>query len=414
LDIDIRKTAEGSFVLMHDDTVDRTTYGYGLVSKHYASSMPPIIPGETSGDGWGQYLQVPTLQQFLSTFGGKSIITIEVKGGDTQNIEAVANIIKDRGLANSVFLNTSDVATVSIIVSNGIRAHLWTGSDNTKVVPGIDAGASLIEIPWNSDAALVSTCQTAVADPNKNLRLFITGPTYKRSEVKNMTPGIMGHVSDLIGHTNRVSDAPLNDTIRPCLMAGKRGIGWRLTTEGGSGAVQNTFNIIPRKGFSWEDVTGSTGAGLYLGDMSGTMPSTYTITVKFVPDSAFLGNSAANIRFRVASTLGESTGDDDDSNGYIAILNGNGRLRLYVAGATLTDPTILLYDNSTAVNFVAGSEYSIVVKITPTSVSISASGTGLNKASTNIANTAYRGDHIYLWRVTANLPDTYVTDITRT
>ncbi len=416
LDIDVNKSADGTYVIMHDDSVDRTTYGYGLVADHFVSNMPPIIPNETSGSGWGEFLQVPTLEQVLSLFGGKCIITIEVKDG-VPAVEELANLIKLRGLANSVFLNTNDVNVVAEIVSHGIRAHLWAWDDVSKIAPGIDNGASLVEVPWNADPSVVAACQAAIADSSKKLRWFVAGPTYKRSEVLNMTPGIMGHVSDLIGHTNRASDAPLIKSLRPSLMAGKRGIGWRLTTSGPtseSRAVQNSFNLIPRKGFSWKTVTGSTSAGVYLGDMSGTMPTSYTLALKFIPDDSFAGNANANQRFRFASTIPDATGVDTDSNGYVVIANGNGRLRLFAAGATLSDPTVLLYDNATAANFNPGSEYRLAVSVTPTSVAVSLTGSGISKSSGNIANAAYRGGHIYLWRVSTTNPDTYITDFART
>lgn len=413
LDIDVNKTADGSYAIMHDNSVDRTTVGTGLLSDHYASALPPINPADTSGEGWGQYLQVPTLQQFLAAFGGKCVITIEVKDG-IPAVADLANFIKVRGLANSIFLNTSDVNVVSEIVANGVKAHLWAWNDISKVPAGIANGASLIEIPWNADPALVATCQAAVADSSKKLQWFIAGPTYKRSEVQNMTPGIMGHVSDLIGHTNRKSgNTPLVTSIQPALMAGKRGVGWRVTNK--DGVVDSSFSIVPEQGFAWNDSGGSTGAGLYLGDMSGTMPSAYTLAMLFTPDASFVGNANANMRFRFASTIADSSGADTDSNGYIVILNGNGRLRLYVAGATLSDPTILLYENAVAANMVANQVYRLAASVGTTFVAVSATGSGLSgKASGNVSNTAYRGGHHYIWRVSTVNPDTRIIDFSRT
>jgi hypothetical protein len=411
LDIDCQLTADGSYAIMHDDTVDRTTVGTGAVNTYYVSNLPPINPAETSGAGWGDLLQAPTLAEFLQAFGGKTVITIEAKGG-IPSVAPLATIIKARGLAKSVFINTTDPDVVPEIVAQGCLAHLWAWSDPTKVAPGIANGASLIEIPWNADPSLVAQCQAARADSSKKLRWFIAGPTGKRSEVSGMTPGIMGHVTDLIGHTNRKSgDAPLVTSILPSLLAGKRGIGWKLSVAGGS--PQGALNMQPNKGMAWSTVTGSTAAGLYLGDMSGTMPSSYTLAMKFIPDSTFVDNASANVRFRFASTLADASGQDSDSNGYVVILNGNGRLRLYVAGNTTADPAILLYENAQAATFTAGQEYRLATSVTPSSVAISASGTGISKASGGVANTTYRGGHIYIWRVGTTNPNTFITDFTR-
>lgn len=39
VEIDVQKTKDGYFVLMHDESVDRTTNGKGLVSNYYLSEI---------------------------------------------------------------------------------------------------------------------------------------------------------------------------------------------------------------------------------------------------------------------------------------------------------------------------------------------------------------------------------------
>jgi hypothetical protein len=410
LDIDANPTANGDMAIMHDDTVDRTTLGSGPVSSHFLSNMPPINPFETVGGGWGTQLQVPTLPQFLSTFGGKCVITIEAKGG-VPSVKPLADIIKARGLANSVFINTNDVAVVTEIVAQGVLAHLWAWNDITKVGPGISAGASLIEVPYNATPDLVAQCATARDDPTKKLRWFIAGPISTRTQYKAITPGIMGHVSDAIGNLNRpTGDAPLVTTIKPSLLAGKRGVGWRLTVP--SGDAKNVLAHRTGRGIAWNDST-IPSAGLYLGDMSGTMPGSYGLQFRFIPGQTFTGPTP-NVRFRFASTIADGEGLDSDSNGYVVILNADGRFRLYSAGATTADASILLYENTAAVTFLPDTEYVITATVTPTTVKVYTDGPNFAaKSSPVINNSAWRGGHFYIWRLATISSETYITDFTR-
>lgn len=410
LDVDAQKSVNGSLIVMHDVDVDRTTMGTGLVAAHHANAIPPIDPNKTVGRGWGSYLHVPTVNEFLSTFGGRAILTIEAKGG-IPDVQPLVDLIVAKGLQDSVFINSNNVDVIAEIVSQGMYAHLWAWNDITKVPLGIDAGASLIEVPYNATSGLVSQCAAAVANPAKNLRWFISGPISTRSQYLAMTSGIMGHVTDSVGYLDRASgNAPMVTSIKPSLMAGKRGVGWRTTFSGGD--PSDLLDLQPGKGMAWKSIGGSFG-GLYLGDMSGTMPGTYTLTFKFVAGASFT-SSTHSLRFRFASTIADAAGNDADSNGYIAIINANGRLRLYAAGPNLGDTTALLYEDASTVALTADTEYTLTVNVTPTTVKLSASGGALSKASSAIANTAWRGDHLYIWRINVMNADTFITDFSRT
>lgn len=75
MEFDVQECASGEIVIMHDDTLERTTNGYGEVTKTPLAGLQRLDAGKGE--------QVPTLQKVLDTFRGKIKINIELKGRHT-------------------------------------------------------------------------------------------------------------------------------------------------------------------------------------------------------------------------------------------------------------------------------------------------------------------------------------------
>jgi glycerophosphoryl diester phosphodiesterase len=81
LETDVQMTKDGELVLIHDETVDRTTNGSGLVAGHTLSQLRALDAG-----GWfhERYAgeKIPLLSEFLAFAADKDIlIDIEIKSG---------------------------------------------------------------------------------------------------------------------------------------------------------------------------------------------------------------------------------------------------------------------------------------------------------------------------------------------
>jgi len=70
-EVDVRRTADGSLVLLHDERVDRTTNGNGLVAEMNLEDLRKLDAGE------GQ--KVPTLEEALEAANGRIGLILEVK-----------------------------------------------------------------------------------------------------------------------------------------------------------------------------------------------------------------------------------------------------------------------------------------------------------------------------------------------
>jgi len=100
VEIDVRRTADGQYILMHDGTVDRMTTGHGSVSKLTLAEVRsvrvrdlerPQIPPDT----------VPTFSETLKLCKGRINIYLDFKAGDRA---VVAKMIEDSGMLDQVIV----------------------------------------------------------------------------------------------------------------------------------------------------------------------------------------------------------------------------------------------------------------------------------------------------------------------
>lgn len=74
IEIDLRKTMDGELVAIHDDTVDRTTNGKGLIEELTLKEVKALYAGE------GQ--TIPTLKEILDRYGSGVHYYIETREND--------------------------------------------------------------------------------------------------------------------------------------------------------------------------------------------------------------------------------------------------------------------------------------------------------------------------------------------
>lgn len=83
VEIDVRRTADGVLVVLHDETVNRTTNGKGRVNRLCLRDIEKL----NAGDGE----HIPTLEGVLKMAAGKTGLMLELKitGAAQQTVEAV-------------------------------------------------------------------------------------------------------------------------------------------------------------------------------------------------------------------------------------------------------------------------------------------------------------------------------------
>lgn len=86
IEIDLQMTKDGHLIAMHDETVDRTTDGTGLVKDYTLDQIKQMDAGSWFNEKYPQYarseyvgLQVPSLEDIFKKFGKNANYYIETK-----------------------------------------------------------------------------------------------------------------------------------------------------------------------------------------------------------------------------------------------------------------------------------------------------------------------------------------------
>jgi glycerophosphoryl diester phosphodiesterase len=143
VEFDVRATADGHAVVIHDAGLDRTTDGAGLVRDHTLAEVLRLrIPGAD-----GRSYAVPTLHETLAMLSGRAAVDVEIKNVpgdpdfDPDNEVAVALVhraLDDVGFSGEVIVSSFNPR--SIAVSRELRPEVATG---LLTDPGVDAAAAL-------------------------------------------------------------------------------------------------------------------------------------------------------------------------------------------------------------------------------------------------------------------------------
>jgi len=108
IELDVKLSADGQVVVMHDDTVDRTTDGTGRVKSlnlpeikklDAGSKFPPLFKSE----------KIPTLAEVFETVGRKIFINVELTNYSSpvdDLPDKVISLLKKYGLETSVMLSS--------------------------------------------------------------------------------------------------------------------------------------------------------------------------------------------------------------------------------------------------------------------------------------------------------------------
>jgi glycerophosphoryl diester phosphodiesterase len=101
IELDVQRCASGQLVVIHDETVNRTTNGTGFVNSFSLDELKALDIGK------GQ--SVSTLQEVLDFVDHRVVINIELKGPETEELVAntLLEYIGNRGWQNDDFLISS-------------------------------------------------------------------------------------------------------------------------------------------------------------------------------------------------------------------------------------------------------------------------------------------------------------------
>jgi glycerophosphoryl diester phosphodiesterase len=149
-EIDVTLTADERVVVIHDETLDRTTNGAGRVADHGFDEIRNLDAGSWFAPQFAGE-KVPTLGEALDTTKGRILLNVEIKteAVDRGISDKVAAAIRDRGMADQVVVSSFSPTALEQMhaVAPEIRTaalynkELQRGQDPAEIVHSLGASA---------------------------------------------------------------------------------------------------------------------------------------------------------------------------------------------------------------------------------------------------------------------------------
>jgi glycerophosphoryl diester phosphodiesterase len=171
VEFDVHPTRDGKLVVIHDDTLDRTTDGKGPVAAQDWAALSKLVLKGTGGQ------RMLLLDEVIEIFRPTSIVLrIEIKCGPDRvpypgHAARVAETIKQaRMLERSVFTSFQLDTVLEAVAQARPSRHVWLVTPNVQIdigVPNVIATTKAANVPMLGlrqnmlDAGIVATVRTA-------------------------------------------------------------------------------------------------------------------------------------------------------------------------------------------------------------------------------------------------------------
>ncbi len=166
VELDVQLSADGVPVVIHDDTVDRTTDGHGLVRSMTLFELQQLDARADFSD-WPEPCQIPTLAEVFAVLGDVVDITVEIKSDPGTDLErlvprVIETIVEHDRLSN-VTITSFDPAALAIaqhFLPHGRRGltGLWNHPD--ELIRALELGCCRADVSVhaaNSDVAAAAS-----------------------------------------------------------------------------------------------------------------------------------------------------------------------------------------------------------------------------------------------------------------
>ncbi len=145
VELDVRATADGQLVVIHDDLVDRTTDGTGAIAALTLAQVHRFDAGRKFGPAFvGE--RVPLLSEVFDAARGRLLVDVEVKAPGI--VRSLIDLVREMKMAESVLITSFDLQTISDAraLAPEIAAGLLQPAAHPQVAVRLGVAAYLPEI----------------------------------------------------------------------------------------------------------------------------------------------------------------------------------------------------------------------------------------------------------------------------
>lgn len=196
IELDLRRTADGEIVVLHDETVDRTTDGRGPLSGMTLQELRMLDAGRHAGEQFAGE-RVPTYQDVLDLTRASGVgLLLDIKESDRASHERIVSLTARHDATGRVIVGARSIADLQAFraLSPGIRA-LGFVPDVGSIEAFAAAGVDIIRLwpEWiAADSGLVGRVH-ALGKP-----VWVTAGMMPRDDLQSLIGrGVDGILTDL-------------------------------------------------------------------------------------------------------------------------------------------------------------------------------------------------------------------------
>ena len=208
IEIDVRGTKDDELIVLHDDTVDRTTNGEGRVAQMTLAEVKAL----DAGSWWGEEFagaQIPTLMETFDAvkeYGtAETTLIIEMKTLDPGCIKKICNGLAERGLLGST------VGIGLIHLSVDVRRRFYEGSADFQCASVANDAAELpgaIADPYSSwiYVRYLMSAEDVQAAHNGGKKVIASGPDVMENLDNMVISAEVGADTIMAYHPDAIAD----------------------------------------------------------------------------------------------------------------------------------------------------------------------------------------------------------------
>jgi len=211
LEMDVHSTGDGVLVMMHDDTVDRTTDGSGPIQDYSLAALQALDAGYhwTDDEGVtypyrGQGIVVSTLDEVFTALPDIRM-NIEIKQSEPSIVQPLCEMIRDHDMTERVLIASFDQDTVRAFRDACPEVATTAGEDEVYLLYGLSfvylgnlysPSAEAVQVPEQRGSIYVLIPRFVKAAQGRNMDVHVWTVNELDDMQRMLDAGVDGIITD--------------------------------------------------------------------------------------------------------------------------------------------------------------------------------------------------------------------------
>lgn len=172
IELDVSLTRDRKIVVIHDDTLERTTTGSGLVADHTLSELKALDAGSWFSPEF-ENETIPTIEEVFEKFSQKTMINIEIKpeafedGNPDDAIEKqIIQLIQQFSCVDSVLISSFEKRLLQRISRMPVKPELAFLTETPADLQTVEFIKQNNIFSWNADYTILTKDQINLMHKN--------------------------------------------------------------------------------------------------------------------------------------------------------------------------------------------------------------------------------------------------------